>query len=29
RLKNTAAQRAGLTTRSWNWHDIAIYPTLI
>jgi insertion element IS1 protein InsB len=29
RLKNTAAQRAGLTTRSWNWHDIATYPTLI
>ena len=29
RLKNTAAQRAGLTTRSWDWHDIATYPTLI
>jgi IS1 family transposase len=29
RLKNTAAQRAGLTTRSWIWHDIATYPTLI
>ena len=29
RLKNTAAQRAGLTTRAWNWHDIATYSTLI
>jgi IS1 family transposase len=29
RFKNTAAQRAGLTTRSWNWHDITTYPTLI
>ena len=29
RLKNTAAQRAGLTMRSWNWHDIATYPSLI
>lgn len=28
RLKSTAAQRAGLATRSWTWHDIAIYPTL-
>ena len=29
RLKNTAAQRAGLTTRSWNWHDIVTHHTLI
>jgi IS1 family transposase len=29
RFKSTAAQRAGLTTRLWNWHDIATYPTLI
>jgi len=29
RFKSTAAQRAGLTTRSWNWYDIATYPTLI
>ncbi|MBF2002826.1 MAG: IS1 family transposase [Synechococcales cyanobacterium M58_A2018_015] len=28
RFKSTAAQRAGLTTRSWAWHDIATYPTL-
>ncbi len=25
RLKSTAAQRAGLATRSWTWHDIATY----
>lgn len=29
RFKTTAAQRARLTTRSWTWHDIATYPTLI
>ena len=29
RFKTTAAQRAGLTTRSWNWHDLTTYPTLI
>jgi IS1 family transposase len=29
RFKPTAAQRAGLTTRLWNWHDIASYLTLI
>lgn len=29
RFKNTAAQRAGLTTRSWSWHDILTYPTII
>jgi hypothetical protein len=29
RFKTTAAQRARLTTRAWNWHDIATYPTLI
>lgn len=29
RFRNTAAQRAGLTMRSWSWHDIATYPTLI
>ena len=28
RFKSTAAQRAGLTARSWAWHDIATYPTL-
>jgi hypothetical protein len=29
RLKTTAAQRAGLTHRSWQWNDIATYPTII
>lgn len=29
RFKSTAAQRAGLTVRSWDWQDIATYPTLI
>lgn len=29
RFKNTAAQRAGLTTRSWSWHDITTYPTIV
>ncbi len=29
RFQTTAAQRAGLTTRSWNWHDIVTYPTLV
>ncbi|MBW4491391.1 MAG: hypothetical protein KME12_26890 [Trichocoleus desertorum ATA4-8-CV12] len=29
RFKTTAAQRAGLTTRSWSWHDISSYPTVI
>jgi IS1 family transposase len=29
RLKSTAAQRAGLASRPWAWHDIATYPTLI
>jgi IS1 family transposase len=29
RFKTTAAQRAGLTHRSWDWHDIATYPTII
>ncbi len=28
RFKSTAAQRAGLASRSWTWHDIATYPTL-
>lgn len=28
RFKSTAAQRAGLTSRSWTWNDIATYPTL-
>ena len=28
RTKNTAAQRAGLASRPWSWHDIATYPTL-
>lgn len=29
RLKTTVAQRAGLTTQAWNWHNIATYLTLI
>jgi len=29
RSQTTAAERAGLATRSWNWHDLAIYPTII
>jgi IS1 family transposase len=29
RLKSTAACRAGLTSRSWTWYDIATYPTII
>lgn len=29
RFKSTAAQRAGLTSRSWTWSDIATYPTII
>lgn len=29
RLKTTAAQRAGLTTRRWTWNDLATYPTII
>lgn len=29
RFKSTAAQRAGLTDRSWTWNDIATYPTII
>lgn len=29
RFKTTAAERAGLATRAWTWHDIATYPTLI
>jgi len=29
RHKTTAAQRANLTDRKWNWHDVCIYPTLI
>jgi insertion element IS1 protein InsB len=28
RFRSTAAQRAGLSTRTWTWHDIAVYPTL-
>lgn len=27
-LSTTAAQRAGLTAQSWNWKDLATYPTL-
>jgi IS1 family transposase len=27
RTKDTAAQRAGLATRPWLWHDIVTYPT--
>ena len=29
RFKSTAAQRAGLASRSWTWSDIATYPTII
>lgn len=29
RFRTTAAQRAGLTTQTWTWHDIVTYPTLI
>jgi len=28
RLGTTAAQRAGLASTPWIWHDFAIYPTL-
>ena len=28
RTRDTAAQRAGLATHAWTWHDIATYPTL-
>ncbi len=27
RTGDTAAQRAGLATHAWRWHDIATYPT--
>ncbi len=29
RFKTTAAQRAGLASRCWTWHDIAVYPTTV
>ncbi len=29
RLKTTAAQRAGLTSQPWTWHDLITYPTII
>lgn len=29
RLRTTAAQRVGLATHSWTWHDIITYPTLV
>ncbi len=29
RLKTTAAQRAGLATRPWSWHDLLTYPTIV
>jgi IS1 family transposase len=29
RCKTTAAQRAGLSSRSWTWFDIATYPTIV
>ena len=29
RLKTTAAQRAGLTARPWQWKDIVCHPTII
>ena len=29
RLKSTAAQRAGLTSRTWTWYDLATYPTIV
>ncbi len=28
-FKTTAAQRAGLTNRLWNWNDLATYPTFL
>lgn len=28
RWGTTAAQRAGLTSRQWNWNDIVTYPTV-
>lgn len=28
RLRNTAAQRAGLTEYPWEWQDLDTYPTL-
>ncbi len=27
-LRAIAAQRAGLTSRSWTWNDMATYPTI-
>jgi insertion element IS1 protein InsB len=29
RFKTTAAQRAGLTTCPWSWHDLMTFPTII
>ncbi|NEQ53699.1 MAG: hypothetical protein F6K11_26800 [Leptolyngbya sp. SIO3F4] len=29
RTNDTAAQRAGLTTQPWIWHDVLTYPTFI
>lgn len=29
RLKNTAAQRAGLATQPWTWDDIVTYPPFL
>ncbi len=29
RFKTTAAQRAGLATRPWTWHDLLTYPTIV
>ena len=29
RFKTTAAQRAGLATRPWAWHDLLTYPTIV
>ena len=27
RSRDTAAQRAGLATKPWSWHDVVTYPT--
>jgi IS1 family transposase len=29
RFGSTAAQRAGLASESWSWHDIVTFPTLL
>ena len=29
RTRDTAAQRAGLTSQHWTWHDVLTYPTFV